>query len=71
MLQGLPLKVQLSELMPTLNAARSQSYLALAAKKTNRVELARWLRRRAELLADAARITPDRPILAEMFAQSW
>jgi hypothetical protein len=70
MLQGLSLKVQLSELMPTLNAARSQALLALAALKSNQAELAQWLRRRAELLVDPQQIAADRPIVAELFAQN-
>jgi hypothetical protein len=48
MLQAVGAKVQMCELMPRLNAARSQALLAAAAFKTNRAELARWLRRRAE-----------------------
>jgi hypothetical protein len=71
MLEGLAAKVQLSELMPSLNAARSQSLLALAANKTGRKQLANWLRGRAGLLADAAEIAADRPLLQEMFAQTW
>jgi hypothetical protein len=71
MLQGLPMKVQLAELMPTVNAARSQAYLGMAALKTGRLELARWLRRRAELLATVSEIAADRSILAEVLGQSW
>jgi tetratricopeptide (TPR) repeat protein len=69
MLQGSGIKVQMSELMPTLNAARSQAYLSLAAYKSGRLELAAWLRRRAELLADPKDITSDRPVLEEVFRQ--
>ncbi|MGD1276601.1 MAG: hypothetical protein ABR964_05185 [Tepidisphaeraceae bacterium] len=71
MLSCVGVKVQLSELMPSINAARSQAFLALAAYKAGRMELARWLRRRVELLADAPEIAADRPILAEMLAQAW
>ncbi len=67
MLQGVGVKVQMSELMPTLNAARSQAYLSLAAHKSGRLELAAWLRRRAELLADPKDIASDRPALEEVF----
>jgi hypothetical protein len=69
MLQGAGIKVQMSELMPTLNAARSQAFLSLAAYKSGRLELANWLRRRAELLADPKDITSDRPALEEVFRQ--
>jgi hypothetical protein len=67
MTQGVATKVQMSELMPTLNAARSQAFLALAAFKTGRGDLGRWLRRRAELLADVSEITAGRPVLREVF----
>jgi len=67
MLQGVGTKVQMSELMPTLNAARSQAFLALAAFKSGRTDLGRWLRRRAELLADVNEIAAGRPVLQELF----
>jgi len=60
-------KVQLAELMPPLPAARTQAFLALAAKKTGRIELSRWLRRRAEQLTDAPALVVERPILAELW----
>lgn len=69
MLQGVGVKVQMSELMPTLNAARSQAFLSLAAYKSGRLELASWLSRRAELLADPNDIASDRPALEEVFRQ--
>jgi hypothetical protein len=69
MLQGVGVKVQMSELMPTLNSARSQAFLSLAAKKTGRTELAEWLRKRAQLLAQPSEIASDRPILEEVFKQ--
>jgi hypothetical protein len=69
MLQGVGGKIQMCELMPPINAARSQALLALAAYKLNRAELARWLRRRSELLADPREISAGRPVLEEMFRQ--
>jgi hypothetical protein len=69
MLQGVGSKVQMCELMPPINAARSQTMLALAAYKTNRNELGRWLRRRAMLLADTKEICEGRPGLEEVFRQ--
>ncbi|MGA3066529.1 MAG: hypothetical protein ABSF29_06750 [Tepidisphaeraceae bacterium] len=71
MLSGLGAKLQMSELMPSVNAARSQAYMAVAALKTGRRDLAIWLRRRAELMADSQEITADRPILRELFALAW
>jgi hypothetical protein len=71
MLESVAVKVQMSELMPSLNAARSQALLALAAYKKGRVQLAQWLRRRAELLAETAAIAAERPVLAEMLSQTW
>jgi hypothetical protein len=71
MLQGVGVKVQMSELMPPANAARSQALLALAAWKLDHLPLARWLRRRAQLLADPGEISADRPVLAEMFQAQW
>jgi len=71
MLKGVGTKTQMSELMPPANAARSQALLALAAWKLGRLPLARWLRRRAELLADPQEICADRPALAEMFKENW
>jgi hypothetical protein len=67
MLQAVGSKVQMCELMSPLDAARSQALLATAAFKTHRPELAQWLRRRAELLADPKDIAAGRPILEEMF----
>jgi hypothetical protein len=67
MLEGVGGKVQMCELMPPINAARAQALLALAAYKLNRIDLARWLRRRAELLANPEEIIAGRPPLEEMF----
>jgi hypothetical protein len=69
MLQGVSGKVQMCELMPSINSARGQALLALAAYRTNRTQLAQWLRRRSELLAEPAEIAAGRPVLEEMFRQ--
>jgi hypothetical protein len=71
MLAGVAVKVQMAELMPSVNAARSQAFLALAAYQSGRIDLARWLRRRAELLADPPEIVADHPALQQMFNQTW
>lgn len=65
MLIGLPARVPLIELMPPQASARSHALLALAAKKTGRMELYEWLRRRTELLADVRKLCDDLPILGE------
>lgn len=69
MLQGVGGKVQMCELMPPLNAARGQAMLALAAYKLNRADLAQWLRRRSQLLADPQEIAAGRTDLEDMFRQ--
>jgi uncharacterized protein HemY len=53
MLEQLPVKMQLVELMSSPHAARTQAWLAEAAKNTGHAELAQWLARRAELLGAA------------------
>jgi hypothetical protein len=67
MLQGAAAKVQLSELMATPAAARTQALLALAAQKSGRAGWANWLRRRVELLVDAPELMAQRPLLAELW----
>jgi hypothetical protein len=60
-------KVQLAELLPAQAAARAQGLLSLAAARSGRDDLAAWLRRRAELLADVNELVAQRPVLAEVF----
>jgi hypothetical protein len=67
MLAGTRVKVQMSELMNSNGAARSQALLALAAHKRGRAELSNWLRRRAELLVNPDALIADRPLLRELF----
>jgi hypothetical protein len=69
MMQGIPAKVQLAELMPTQGAARAQAFLALAARKTGRHDWENWLRRRVELLADPQQIAAERPVLAGLWTE--
>ncbi len=64
---GIDAKVQLAELMPSQQAARTQALLALAAKKTGRDDWASWLTRRAELLADVQKLCARRPMLWELW----
>jgi hypothetical protein len=65
---GIESKVQLAELMPAAQSARTQALLALAAKKAGRLDWASWLTRRAELLADVQELCTRRPILWELWA---
>ena len=67
MLSQVKTKVQMAELMPAGQAARTQAYLALAAKKSGRNELSQWLKGRAELLVDPPTLVAERPILAELW----
>ena len=60
-------KVQLAELMPASTAARTQAFLALAAKHVGRLDWSDWLRRRAELLADTQKLTSERSLLKELW----
>jgi hypothetical protein len=67
MLDQVKTKVQMAELMPPQQAARTQAFLALAAMKTGRIELSRWLKQRSELLCEAATLVAERPMLAELW----
>lgn len=67
MFSGARTKVLLAELMPTRRSAQTQAMLALAAQKCGRGDWADWLRRRAELLADANVLTTERPALAALW----
>lgn len=70
-MDGIPTKVQLAELMPAgqgaRNGALTQAYLALAAKKTGQPDWANWLRRRVELLVDIRELAAQRPMLWELW----
>ena len=67
MMQGVATKVQMSELMPTPQAARTQAMFALAAKRAGRADWANWLKARVELLADPKELTAERQILWELW----
>ena len=68
MLANVGHKVQLAELLPAGPSARAQALLALAAMKSDRADLADWLRRRVDLLVDVDELVAQRPVLAEVFA---
>ncbi|HEY4972959.1 MAG TPA: hypothetical protein VII41_05080 [Steroidobacteraceae bacterium] len=61
-------KVQMAELLPTVQSARTQALMALAAKKTGQMDWSDWLRRRAELLSDPQQLCADRPMLREVWS---
>jgi hypothetical protein len=67
MMAGAGKRLQMTELMPGERAARTEALLALAARKTGRPELASWLRRRVELLADVDELVRQRPIIGELW----
>jgi hypothetical protein len=69
MMEGVMGKVQLAELMPTASSARTQAFLALAAKKVGRADFAQWLSARVELLADVQRLSIERPMLGELWGK--
>ena len=67
LLEGLPTRLELAELMPAGHAARVQAFLALGAKKMGKIELSAYLRRRVELLADVQELAKVRPALWELW----
>ena len=67
MTANLVTKVQLAELMPTNQSARTQALMSLAAKKLGRLDWSDWLRRRVELLADVQFLIGQRPVLRELW----
>lgn len=60
-------RIQMAELLPGAESARTQACLALALKKVGREDEADWLRRRVELLADVEKLTRERPALWELW----
>jgi hypothetical protein len=66
-LDQLPMKIEMSELLPAESAARVQALLALAAKKLGRDDWAEWLKRRVELLTDPQRLVESREALREVW----
>ena len=68
MMIGLPVKVQLAELMPAPDAAAVQALLALAARKTGRSDWEQWLCERVGLITDVRELTTRMPLLRELWA---
>lgn len=69
MMSGVEAKVQLAELLPSAGAARAQAFMALAAKKTGRLDWMRWLADRAAILEDKEKLCANRPALRELWAE--
>jgi hypothetical protein len=67
MMRGASTKATMAELMPTNKSARAQAFLALAARRTGRLDWESWLRRRVELLVDPQELCVRRPILKELW----
>jgi hypothetical protein len=67
-ISALPAKLELAELMPAGDAARAQATMAMAAQGLGLAEWHSWLRRRAELLADTARLCAAVPALSPLWA---
>lgn len=62
-------KVQLAEIMPVDQSARTQALLALAALKCGRRDLSDWLRKRVELLVEVQTLIGLRPALRELWLE--
>jgi hypothetical protein len=68
MVRGMPVKVQLAELMGSADAAAVQGFLALASRHTQQPEWEQWLCRRVELLTDVQALTERSPLLRQLWA---
>ncbi|HEV7298011.1 MAG TPA: hypothetical protein VGN72_01505 [Tepidisphaeraceae bacterium] len=68
LMQNIPVKVQLAELMPANDAAMVQALWALAARKTGQNEWEQWLCSRAALVGDVQEMTARQPMLRELWA---
>lgn len=64
---GLSAKLQMVELMPAPAAARTQAFIALAARHTGRADIEQFLKRRVELLADVEQLKKGQPILGALW----
>jgi len=67
MMENFMAKAQLAELLPASASARAQAFIALAAKRAGRGDVADWLTARAGLLADVQKLVAERPMLAELW----
>ncbi|HEY8746982.1 MAG TPA: hypothetical protein VIM11_03335 [Tepidisphaeraceae bacterium] len=67
MMENLMSKVQLAELLPSGSSARAQGFLALAARRIGRADVADWLAARAALLGDIPKLIAERPMLRELW----
>ena len=60
-------KVKMAELMPSEAAAQTEGLLALAAKRMGQSPWTDLLKKRCELLGDAAKLVGEEPALAELW----
>lgn len=67
MLDGLPAKLRVTELMPAPDAGRTHALLALAARRVGQADVEAFLCRRAGLLTDVQELTERRPALRELW----
>ncbi|HZZ43899.1 MAG TPA: hypothetical protein VFE58_13260 [Tepidisphaeraceae bacterium] len=67
MMEGVERKARMLELMPAGRSGRAQALLALAAKKTGRLDWMEFLLRRAELLSDVQELKERRKVLSELW----
>jgi len=67
MMDNFMAKVQLAELLPAGASARAQAFLALAARKVGRNDVADWLTARAGLLTDVQKLVAERPALSPLW----
>lgn len=68
-MESLPQKIELAELMSAWSAGRVQAMMALSALKTGHEDWACWLKRRAELLNDVQSLIRSRPVLQELWSE--
>lgn len=68
MLDGVPAKVKLIELLPAGECSAAHASLALAARRVGRTDLEEFFCRRAGLLTDIQQLVARRPMLRELWA---
>lgn len=69
-MDNLQAKLRLVELLPASLAAPVEAWLALAAKRCNRLDWSAYLKQRAELLVEPAQLRAEEPAFAELWAAS-
>lgn len=67
MMENVPAKLRLAELMPADLAAQVQAWLAIAAGRCGRADWAAYLAQRVALLVDVTRLKVDQPQFSELW----